>query len=254
MYLSLKALTVKKYFNEKIDNYCRSNEFVHFDVITNKQKLFINDKFLFCNGNRDFDAEWNKNNSMLTPFEIQSYITKMREEQKKSTLSKLDVLSIDDMQLMKDMKRFGLMKMFEKEKPQQKNKLYERAENLVSLINENNNLNFNTELLNEMKKIGIEKLPYSYSSLKQFIDQKTMNIHYNKHYKGYVDKLNKALSKKDFGDLELEEIIRSISRFPKDIRNNAGGAFNHAMFWKMLSPTKQDCTGDLLKQIGRAHV
>ena len=62
-------------------------------------------------------TEWNKNNSMLTPFEIQAYITKMREEQKKSTLSKLDVLSIDDMQLMKDMKRFGLMKMFEKTEP-----------------------------------------------------------------------------------------------------------------------------------------
>ena len=58
-----------------------------------------------------------------------------------------------------------LMKMFEKDKPKDKNKLYERAENLVSLINENNNINFNTELLNEMKKIGIEKLSYSYSSL-----------------------------------------------------------------------------------------
>jgi Fe-Mn family superoxide dismutase len=83
----------------------------------------------------------------------------------------------------------------------------------------------------------------------QNIDEKTMNIHYNKHYKGYVDKLNKALSKKDFGDLDLEEVIRSIGRFPKDIRNNAGGAFNHAMFWKMLSPTKQECKGELLKQI-----
>lgn len=59
-------------------------------------------------------TDWSKNNSMLTPFEIQAYITKMREEQKKTTLSKLDVLSIDDMQLMKDMKRFGLMKVFEK--------------------------------------------------------------------------------------------------------------------------------------------
>jgi Fe-Mn family superoxide dismutase len=57
-----------------------------------------------------------------------------------------------------------------------------------------------------------------------------MNYHYNKHYKGYVDKLNSALSKKKYGDLELEEIIKSISRFDKNIRNNAGGAFNHALF------------------------
>ena len=37
-------------------------------------------------------------------------------------------------------------------------------------------------LLSEMKKIGIEKLPYSYSALKRFIDPETMNVHYNKHY------------------------------------------------------------------------
>lgn len=108
-------------------------------------------------------------------------------------------------------------------------------------------------LLSEMKKIGIDKLPYSYSSLKQFIDSDTMKIHYNKHYKGYVEKLNKALSKKDYGDLELDHIIRTISRFPKDIRNNAGGAFNHALFWKMLSPTPQKLKGELFQKISNQY-
>ena len=103
--------------------------------------------------------------------------------------------------------------------------------------------------LTEMKRIGIEKLPYAYSSLKQFIDAETMEYHYNKHYKGYVDKLNNALSKKKYGDLELEEIIKSISRFDKTIRNNAGGAFNHALFWKMLSPKTQQPKGPILERI-----
>jgi len=103
--------------------------------------------------------------------------------------------------------------------------------------------------LSEMKKIGIEKLPYAYSALKQFIDAETMNYHYNKHYKGYVDKLNSALSKKKYGDLELEDIIKSISRFDKTIRNNAGGAFNHALFWKMLTPKKQEPSEKLLEKI-----
>lgn len=109
---------------------------------------------------------------------------------------------------------------------------------------ENENL-----FLFEMKKIGIEKLPYSYSSLKQFIDTETMTYHYNKHYKGYVEKLNKALSKKKGGDLELEEIIKSISKFDSTVRNNAGGAFNHALFWKMLSPKTQKPSGDILNRI-----
>jgi len=104
-------------------------------------------------------------------------------------------------------------------------------------------------LITEMKKIGIEKLPYSYSALKQFIDAETMNFHYNKHYKGYVDKLNDALSKKKHGDLELEDIIKTISRFDKNIRNNAGGAFNHALFWNMLTPDPKKLKGELYKKI-----
>jgi Fe-Mn family superoxide dismutase len=90
--------------------------------------------------------------------------------------------------------------------------------------------------VNEAAQIKVERLPYSYSSLKQFIDPETMNIHYNKHYKGYVDKLNNALNDKDYKDLSLEEIVKTIQRFNKFIRNNAGGAYNHALFWKMLSP------------------
>ena len=64
-------------------------------------------------------------------------------------------------------------------------------------------------LLSEAKKIGIEKLPYSYSALKNFIDSETMDFHYNKHYKGYVKKLNDALSKKDYGDV-VQEIMNRI--------------------------------------------
>ena len=92
--------------------------------------------------------------------------------------------------------------------------------------------------INEMKTIGIDKLPYGYASLRRFIDPETMKFHYQKHYKGYVKKLNDALSKKDYGDVELEEIIKSISKYNKTIRNNAGGFYNHSLFWQMLeNPT-----------------
>ena len=104
------------------------------------------------------------------------------------------------------------------------------------------------ELLQEGKKIGIEKLPYSYSAVKRFIDSETMNVHYNKHYKGYVDKLNGLLQKRK-GDHDLEKIVKNISRYPKGIRDNAGGAFNHALFWNMLSPEPQRAGRKLLSQI-----
>lgn len=104
-------------------------------------------------------------------------------------------------------------------------------------------------ILTEMKKIGIEKLPYSYSALRQFIDAKTMNIHYNKHYITYVDKLNDALSKRGSNENDLKKIIKNISKYNKTIRNNAGGAFNHALFWNMLSPTPKKLTGELYDKI-----
>ena len=121
--------------------------------------------------------------------------------------------------------------------------LLERIEKLETrIINEKT-------FLNEMKKIGIEKLPYAYSAVDRFINKETMDVHYNKHYKGYVDKLNKAISKRRGGDKELEEIVKEISKYNKKIRDNAGGAFNHALFWKMLSPEQQKCSGDIYDKI-----
>jgi len=147
-----------------------------------------------------------------------------------------------------------IVKKFEKKYPELEELMYEHKgiEGKVSLLSEQILLNekqlIKKNLISEMKSIGIEKLPYSYSSLNRFIDSKTMNIHYNKHYKGYVDKLNKAIKDID-GDLELEDIVRTISKFDNKVRNNAGGAFNHALFWKMLSPKKQLPRGEILKKI-----
>ena len=132
-----------------------------------------------------------------------------------------------------------LIKMFEKKFPNKEEMMYESKgiERRLVIINEQllitEKETIKENLIVEMKKIGIEKLPYSYSSLNKFIDSKTMDVHYNKHYKGYVKKLNDALKSKD-GDMELEEIVKSISKFDDKVRNNAGGAFNHALFWKML--------------------
>jgi Fe-Mn family superoxide dismutase len=111
----------------------------------------------------------------------------------------------------------------------------------VSLLNE--------QLISEIKKISIEKLPYNFDELETFIDSETMKTHYNKHYKGYVEKLNVELEKIKGKDLDLEEIISGISKFNTKVRNNGGGAFNHALFWKMLSPKKTTLKSPLLNKI-----
>ena len=152
-----------------------------------------------------------------------------------------------------------IVKMFEKDYPNYEKTIFEgfkSISNKLDIISEQIVLkekeNIQKQFLTEMKKIGIEKLPYSYSAIKKFVDPETMDIHYNKHYKGYVKKLNDALSSRK-GDMELEDIVKSISKFDTKVRNNAGGAFNHALFWKMLSPTKQTPKGTVFDKIKKQY-
>lgn len=127
------------------------------------------------------------------------------------------------------------------------------SESLISKITGEETQPETKFFINEMKTIGIDKLPYGYASLRRFIDPETMKFHYQKHYKGYVKKLNSALRKKDYGDVELENIVKQISKYNTTIRNNAGGAFNHALFWKMLSPTPQKPNGEAFQKIVKQY-
>jgi len=151
----------------------------------------------------------------------------------------------------------SLLKKFEKNFPDKEEMMYEGINKKINLLKESilitEKQTIREEFILEMKKIGIEKLPYSYSALKQFVDPETMDIHYNKHYKGYVKKLNDALSKKFYKDVDLEDIIKSISKYDTKVRNNAGGAFNHALFWKMLSPKKQIPKGEIFEKITKQY-
>ncbi len=79
-------------------------------------------------------------------------------------------------------------------------------------------------------------LPYDYKALEPNIDKETMEIHYTKHHSGYVTKLNDALKGKKIKEKSLEEILKNISKHNDAIRNNAGGHFNHSLFWKIMSP------------------
>lgn len=84
-------------------------------------------------------------------------------------------------------------------------------------------------------KFSLPNLKYSYNSLEPYIDSETMNIHYNKHHKAYVDNLNKAITGTEAEKLELKDILSNISKFSPDIRNNAGGHWNHTFFWNVMT-------------------
>jgi Fe-Mn family superoxide dismutase len=82
-----------------------------------------------------------------------------------------------------------------------------------------------------------QPLPYSYTALNEAIDGTTMEIHYSKHAAGYAINLQDA-AKNEGVDMNkpLEDVLGRISKFSIKMRNNAGGHYNHELFWKTMTP------------------
>lgn len=99
------------------------------------------------------------------------------------------------------------------------------------------------------------KLKYKFDSLEPSFDEETMKTHYNKHYKGYTDKLNEAIKEENIpvvqgpGMESIKTILANVSQYSDKLRNNAGGYFNHSLFFNNLMPESQGCHGELERLI-----
>ena len=94
-----------------------------------------------------------------------------------------------------------------------------------------------------------QDLPYAYDALAPAISEETMHYHHDKHYAGYVDKLNELIVDTPFAGQPLEDIILSADG---PVYNNAAQAWNHAFFFGQLSPKPQkEPSGELLEAINR---
>jgi Fe-Mn family superoxide dismutase len=87
----------------------------------------------------------------------------------------------------------------------------------------------------------VDQLLYSYDALQPYIDAQTMQIHYEKHYAGYVANLNAALV--DYPELQLksvENLLINLNNLPAAVQtavqNQGGGDYNHKLFWQMMTP------------------
>jgi len=117
---------------------------------------------------------------------------------------------------------------------------------------------------------GPFKLPplgYAYDMLEPNIDAQTMQIHHDKHHATYVGNLNKAVA--DYPDLQkmsVEDLLKNLDKVPEKIRgavrNNAGGHYNHTLFWQCLKKTEGgggpegalgEALGDLFGDKDAAH-
>lgn len=92
--------------------------------------------------------------------------------------------------------------------------------------------------------ITLPALPYAMDALAPQISEETLQYHYGKHHKAYVDKLNTLIPGTAHENQSLEDIIRS-SQGP--IFNNAAQVWNHTFYWHCLSPKKDQQPSAALK-------
>ena len=82
-------------------------------------------------------------------------------------------------------------------------------------------------------KYTLPQLPYSNEALEPVISRRTIDFHYGKHEKTYIDNLNALIEGTEFEDLPLEDIIRDAKGA---LFNNASQAWNHIFYFFSFSP------------------
>lgn len=95
----------------------------------------------------------------------------------------------------------------------------------------------------------LPKLPYSLDALQPIISKETLEFHYGKHHKTYINNLNKLIIGTEFEQMSLEEIIKQSSG---GIFNNAAQVWNHSFYWHCLSPNKTEASQKLATAINQS--
>ena len=95
-------------------------------------------------------------------------------------------------------------------------------------------------------------LPYDYDALEPHIDKATMETHYGKHHRTYFDKMTAALDGSEHAVMGIERILNDVAKLGDAVRNNAGGYYNHNLYWGNMSPDGGgDPQGSLAGEIER---
>ena len=84
--------------------------------------------------------------------------------------------------------------------------------------------------------ISLPELPFGKDALAPVISANTLDFHYGKHHKAYVDNLNKLIAGTDLEGKTLEEIIKIAAKdsAKAGIFNNAAQVWNHSFYWQCL--------------------
>ncbi len=81
--------------------------------------------------------------------------------------------------------------------------------------------------------LAIVELPYAYDALEPYISSETLHFHHDKHYAGYVAKLNELVEGTSYATMPLKQVVKHSDGA---IFNNAAQAWNHLFYFEQLSP------------------
>lgn len=82
----------------------------------------------------------------------------------------------------------------------------------------------------------IKTLKHQYDAFSKYIDAKTMYVHFSKHYVGYLNNLNKAVEGKPQANMSIEQVLKTLDTSNAMLRNNAGGYYNHNLYFEVMTP------------------
>lgn len=100
--------------------------------------------------------------------------------------------------------------------------------------------------------ISLPDLPYGKSDLAPHVSEETLNFHYGKHHKAYVDKTNAAIEGGKLANASLEDIIREAEGADQGLFNNSAQVWNHTFYWRSMKPKGGGApTGDIAKAIDK---
>jgi Fe-Mn family superoxide dismutase len=100
--------------------------------------------------------------------------------------------------------------------------------------------------------ITLPDLPYGYDQLEPAVSGATMRLHHGKHHAAYVAKTNDLAGKAGLAAKSLEQIITEAAAGGETaLFNNAAQAWNHAFFWRSMTPDAQKPSGDLEARIAQ---
>ncbi|MFP5330499.1 MAG: superoxide dismutase [Alphaproteobacteria bacterium] len=93
-------------------------------------------------------------------------------------------------------------------------------------------------------------LPFARDALAPHMSAETLDFHYGKHHRAYVEKTNALVSEKGLEGASLVEVIRAAKdKGDKSLFNNAAQVWNHSYFWQCLAPTGSTAPSGRLKQL-----